>query len=398
MNEADNIRVLFLTIGVFDKGGISRYGRYQTRAFIEVVGRENLKVLSLRGPGRNDFEPLPLVDYHASDVNLISYIRIAIALVRYVFSFKPEVVWCGHLHLLPLCLMIRLMRPKVCVIVSVYGEELWSGRKWFHHRMLPRANLVVADCHFSREFVISDYRLSPEQVLVIWDCVDLEVFRPAERCQLLLGKFDIPTGPSLRYVLTLGRIERRTQYKGYDRLLDALARLNDPEAVVLFAGDGNDRERLQRRALQMGLEAQAIFLGSISDIELTGVYNLCDLFILASDRGEGRGEGIPLAVLEALACGKPVIVGDEDGSRESVLAGRNGRVVSPRDPDALVGAMREILNDESLRLEMGVSARRIGEEQFGYERFRNQTAVALQRALGSRADFMKEADVQVSAR
>jgi phosphatidyl-myo-inositol dimannoside synthase len=381
----DNIRVLFLTIGVFDKGGVSRYGRYQIRAFTEIVDRANLKVLSLRGPGRNDFETLPLVDYHADDVNFVSYVRMTLALIRYVFSFKPDVLWCGHLHLLPLCLLVRMMRLKLRLIVNVYGEELWSGRRWIHHRTLPRVDLVVADCHHSREFVINDYRLTPDQVVVIWDCVDLEVFRPDERRQRLLDKFHIPTSGSQRYILTLGRIEKRSRYKGYDRLLDALAQLDDPDVVVLFAGDGDDRERLQRQSLEMGLARRTNFLGPVSDTELTGVYNLCDLFVLVSDRSEGCGEGLPLAVLEALACGKPVIVGDEDGSSESVVDGRNGRVVSPRDSNALVEAMRDILNNEGLRLAMSVSARKIAEEQFGYRRFCDQTVGVLRRALGSQA-------------
>ena len=385
LNRMDNIRVLFLTIGVFDKGGISRYGRYQIRAFVEIVDRANLKVLSLRGPGRNDFEKLPLVDYHAYEVNLVSYVRMAFALIRYVFSFKPDVLWCGHLHLVPLCLLVRMMRLKLRLIVNVYGEELWSGRRWIHRHALSRVNLVVADCHYSREFVISDYQLTPDQVVVIWDCVDLEVFRPAERCQVLMDKFHIPTSASQRYILTLGRIEKRSRYKGYDRLLDALAQLDDPDVVVLFAGDGDDRERLQRRSLKMGLERRTNFLGPISDTELTGVYNLCDLFVLVSDRSEGRGEGVPLAVLEALACGKPVIVGDEDGSSEPVVDGRNGRVVSPRDSDALVEAMRDILNNEGLRSEMSVSARKITEEHFGYGRFCDQTVEVLRRTLGNQA-------------
>jgi phosphatidylinositol alpha-1,6-mannosyltransferase len=385
LNGTDNIRVLFLSIGLFDKGGISRYGRYQTRAFTEIMGRANLKVVSLRGPGRDNFETPPTVDYHADDISIVSYVRIALALLGYVFSFKPDILWCGHLHLLPLCLLVRLMQPKVRLIVNVYGEELWSGRGWIHHRTLPRADMVVADCHFSREFVISDYRLTPDRVLVIWDCVDLAVFRPAGRSPLLLNKFKIPTGPSHRYILTLGRIDKRSRYKGYDRLLDALARLDDPDVVVLFAGDGDDRGRLRRRSLEMGLASRTIFLGWISETELTGVYNLSDLFVLVSDRGEGRGEGLPLAVLEALACGKPVIVGDEDGSSESVVGGRNGRVVSARDANALTGAIHDILSNESLRLEMGVSARTIVEEHFGYGRFRAQTMGALQRALGLQA-------------
>jgi phosphatidylinositol alpha-1,6-mannosyltransferase len=127
LNATDDLHVLFLTIGVFDKGGISRYGRYQTQAFIEIMGRANLKVVSLRGPGRDNFETPPTVDYHAADISIVSYFRISLALLGYVFSFKPDVLWCGHLHLLPLCLLVRVIRPKVRLIVNVYGEELWSG-------------------------------------------------------------------------------------------------------------------------------------------------------------------------------------------------------------------------------------------------------------------------------
>jgi glycosyltransferase involved in cell wall biosynthesis len=127
----------------------------------------------------------------------------------------------------------------------------------------------------------------------------------------------------------------------------------------------------------MGLAQQTKFLGSVSDTELTGVYNLCDLFILVSERGEGRGEGVPLAVLEALACGKPAIVGDEDGSSESVVNGLNGRIVSPRDSAVLAEVVREILNNEGLRSEMSVFARKIAEERFGYGRFREQAASVL---------------------
>ena len=78
---------------------------------------------------------------------------------------------------------------------------------------------------------------------------------------------------------------------------------------------------------------------------------------MTQDRSDGRGEGIPLTPLEAAACAKPIIVGNEDGSREAVVEGVNGFIVSPRDPDALRGALEQLLVRDELRDSMGRAAR-----------------------------------------
>jgi phosphatidyl-myo-inositol dimannoside synthase len=253
-----------------------------------------------------------------------------------------------------------------------------------------RRDLVISDCHFSADFVTCDYAVARAKLQVVWDCVDLEKFRPRPRNAELMRRFGIPNDAGKRYVLTLGRIEKRSRYKGYDRLIDAVAALRDyPSIILLFAGAGDDLERLRQRTRAEGLEDRAFFLGSVPEDSLCEIYNLCDVFALVSDRGHGRGEGVPLAPLEAAACGKPIIVGDEDGSREAVVQGENGFIVSPRDPSALRQVLTDLLLRDEMRKAMGHAARLRIERYFGYETFREKTRRALTQLTA--ADSLRKA-------
>lgn len=369
------MRILFLGIGVFDKGGISRYCRYQIRALRELAGAENVNVMSLFPPGPNDFEEPFQADYHGRGIGLGSEGSYLANGANRAFAMRPAIVWSSHVRLLPAAWAARMAAIGGRLIANVYGRELWGRWQWAYRRLLSGADAVVSDCHFSRDFVVDDYGVKPERVRVIWDCVDLSRFRPQSRRTDLLEQFGIPSGAGLRYLLTLGRMEQATRYKGYDRMLDALETFKgNPNVIGIFAGDGDDRERLQRRAHEMGLEHKAFFIGSVPEAMLPDVYNLGDMFALVSERGHGKGEGVPLTPLEAAACGKPIVVGNEDGSREAVIDGENGRVISPRDPGAMRDAIATILLDDENRKRMGLAARARIEAEFSYEGFRNKTA------------------------
>ena len=127
------MRVAFLATGLFDKGGISRYGRYQIRALREILG-ERVQALSLLGPGSDDFEEPFKVEYHGRSGQLIDKAKFAWKALRTCFSWEPSIVWCNHLHLLPLALILRAFVPGVRLAVNVYGLELWSHRQWLHQR------------------------------------------------------------------------------------------------------------------------------------------------------------------------------------------------------------------------------------------------------------------------
>jgi phosphatidylinositol alpha-1,6-mannosyltransferase len=140
-----------------------------------------------------------------------------------------------------------------------------------------------------------------------------------------------------------------------------------PSARLVIAGTGNDQGHLQRLAQEEGISRQVIFTGAIEEDHLPYIYRYANVFSLVSDFGHERGEGLPLTPIEALACGAPVVVGDEDGSREAVDNERNGLIVSPRKPDDLTDALLRLLTeDPGLRRR---EARSVAEERFGYAAF-----------------------------
>lgn len=373
-----NRKVLYLATGVFDKGGIARYSRYQIRALRDLLGEEQVSVLSVLGPDANSFEDPFEVSYHGGGLSKRDKLAFLKAAVKHCIAVRPEVVWCNHLNLLPLALALRALRPGLKVALNVYGLELWSSRQWVHRHTLPRADLVVADCHFSGDYTRETYTVEQSRLRVLWDCVDTRRFSPMPRNSGLMKSLGIPEGESCRYVMTLGRMDAPSRYKGYDRLIDAIGSLREhPEFMALMVGTGDDRVRMERRVLEEGLAGRVFFLGSVTEGVLADVYNLCDVFVLVSDRGHGRGEGIPLTPLEAAACGKPIITGNEDGSQEAVVQGVNGYTVSPRDPSALARALTGLLTDDETRRRMGAAARARIEAEFSYEVFHAKTARCL---------------------
>jgi glycosyltransferase involved in cell wall biosynthesis len=138
-------------------------------------------------------------------------------------------------------------------------------------------------------------------------------------------------------------------YKGHDVVLDALARLADPPSLRL-AGGGAERDRLATRAAELGLAGRVEFLGAVAGAE--HLWAAAQFGVLASFQ-----EGLPNAVLEAMASGVPVVATAVGGVPELVDDGVTGLVVPPGDPAALAGAIDALAGDAALRVRLGAAAR-----------------------------------------
>lgn len=170
-------------------------------------------------------------------------------------------------------------------------------------------------------------------------------FRPAAvdtvRAALLPG---VP--PAAPLVACVGRLCRQ---KGQDVLLEAWPSVvrRVPGARLLLVGDGPQRDELRARAPE-----SVLFAGAVDDV--VPWYQAADLVVLPS-----RWEGMALAPLEAMACGRPVVLTDVDGARESLPPDLPPRcLVPPDDPARLADAMTELLLDPPLRESLGHQGRR----------------------------------------
>ncbi|MFF3334791.1 glycosyltransferase family 4 protein [Streptomyces sp. NPDC002888] len=182
---------------------------------------------------------------------------------------------------------------------------------------------------------------------VVPNGIDPECFRPVAAGTVRAGLAPLAgIDPDAPLAVCVGRLCRQ---KGQDVLLrawdDVVCKV--PDARLVLVGDGPDRERLRQEAPE-----SVLFVGAVTDA--APWYQAADVVVLPS-----RWEGMALAPLEAMACGRPVVVTDVDGARESLPPSFAARcLVPPEDPEVLAAAVTELLLDPPERESLGDRGRR----------------------------------------
>lgn len=192
------------------------------------------------------------------------------------------------------------------------------------------ADRVIAISDHAYEQLTTSYRLDEEDVEMIPHGVDTDWFYPRDEQHPAVD--DEKT--TLLYV---GRLGAR---KGLDLALRALAEVDDESVEFLIAGTGRHEESLRELARELGIADRVRFLGYVPDEDLPVLYSSADVFVLPS-----RYEGFGLVLLEAMACGTPVIGADAGGIPTAISDSEYGRVVE-RDIGELADAMSEFSNGD----------------------------------------------------
>ncbi len=211
-------------------------------------------------------------------------------------------------------------------------------------RILSRADGIIVTS--PRYLESSPYlRLFREKCTIIPLGVEVERFAsaPDDEVQAIRRCYGQPI------LLFVGKLR---YYKGIPYLLEAM---KDLEAKLLIVGSGPMEKEWRKLASDMGLDGKVFFLGEVEDDKLPAFYHACDVFVLPASH---RSEAFGTVLIEAMAAGKPVI-STELGTGTSWVNrdGETGLVVPPRDPKALAGAVKLLLEDKALRLRMGGKAR-----------------------------------------
>jgi glycosyltransferase involved in cell wall biosynthesis len=215
---------------------------------------------------------------------------------------------------------------------------------------------------------------------------------PAGRSRLLVNGVDsarvraLARAPLSREVLglaadalVLGTVARFDPVKGLDVLVRAFAQIlaRRPDAQLLLVGDGPEAPRLRELAGALGLAACVVFAGAVKDAA-RGLVAL-DLYVSASQR-----EGLPLALLEAMACGLPVLATRVPGNVDVVKDGVTGVLVPPGDPAGLARAAVELLEDPARRRALGEAGRERVESHFALSRLVTEMGDLYREAAGFR--------------
>ena len=237
--------------------------------------------------------------------------------------------------------------------------------------LIFRAQRVITVSEFNRRY-LSDLAgpfLPPGKILCLYNGVDLDIFKPppAE-----------PGAGEEPLVLAVGRLVEK---KGFDTLLEACSLLRDRGVGFRceIAGKGPLQGQLASRISEKGLNDRVWLVGPLPHGALLGKLRAAALLAAPCVVGkDGNRDGLPTVILEAMACGVPVVASSVTGIPEAVEHGLCGRLVPPGDPRSLADALADLLADAPLRARMGRAGRERAEALFDLKR----NVATLQTTLG----------------
>jgi hypothetical protein len=258
-----------------------------------------------------------------------------------------------------------------------HANDLFQRRELLK-RKLERAAFVACISHWHREM----YRkIAPadDTVYGIVRCgVDVQSWNPSP-----------PIAASGLHLLTVGRLVEK---KGIDSLIRVLS--GHPDWRLTIAGDGPEGPRLQQLAHQTNAADRIEFLGTVNNQKVRELLKSCDVFVLPCRRDSaGDQDGIPVALMEAMACGVPVVSGDLPTIRELITNGTSGLLVNnPADLGALTEAIQKLADAPTLRSTMGAAARADVEIEFALDANVTRLERLLERSISHKPAALAPAD------
>jgi len=242
-------------------------------------------------------------------------------------------------------------------------QWLLLPKRWSHHLLYrigsQRVDGIVAVSQDVRTAILDTMRGIPEQkISIICNCVDVHRYKEGfDRDEI---REQLGFEPHHQVGVVVATFKRQ---KGHQFLIDAAARLNSkfPDFHILFVGDGELREQLKNQVKDLHLENRIHFLGTRKDVP--AILSASDLFILPS-----LWEGLPMALIEAMASELPVVATDVSGTKQVMVDGTTGVLVQPGDSAQLVSAIERVLSNPSAAKAMGEASRKRVERLFSAQK------------------------------
>lgn len=235
------------------------------------------------------------------------------------------------------------------VVITARGTDV----TWIPRYARPRRQIQAAAASAAAIVTVSQalkgslvaMNVDPGKITVLRNGVDLDRFAPRDRASIRtrLGL----AGPVW---LTVGHL---VELKGIDIVIEALAQV--PDTTLLIAGEGPEERKLRQLVERLGLGARVRFVGAVPHTELCEYYNAADAMVLASSR-----EGMPNVVLEAMACGTPVVATAVGGIPELITDPVAGELMRERGPEALARAWSTLQARKPDRAATRAFAERLG--------------------------------------
>lgn len=327
--------------GIFEfKGGIQVYSAFLLDAFYKAYPSAKLSVFLKNDSAYSaQFFDSKAIQFHYGG-HFPSRLRtpaFAMELVASALKESPELILATHVNYTAVACWLKQFLGIPYWVVA-HGIEVWDLKDPKLIKGLRYADRILSVSEYTRQRLLSEQNLDPNQVVLLPNTFDHTRFQIAPKPDYLLHRYNLT--PDQPVMLTVGRLDAADRYKGYDQILQALPQIRQqiPNVHYLLVGKGKDRSRIEQLIASLNLQDYVTLAGFIPDSELGDHYNLCDVFAMPS-----KGEGFGIVYLEAIACGKPTLGGNQDGALDALKNGEMGALVNPDDIGEIADAISQLL-------------------------------------------------------
>lgn len=372
------MRILHVITSI-NRGGAENQLMYLVR--LQRAAGHEVMVAYLREEGewRDEMEGLGILVVDL-DMRARRVLRSAYRLRREIRSFVPDIV-NAHLQPAELCARLALLgtsRSSLPLVITKHNRKIFGrlpGQGMLARWTARRASAVISVSEsvkaLSDQIGISS---SAGRSVTIHNAIDLAPYdgRSRERSRELRRTWGIPDQE-----VVIGTAGRLLPVKAFHVLMKAFAAYSKRAkhgARLVIVGRGPLRGELERLARSLEIEEKVIFPGFREDIPV--VMGAFDVFALTSN-----SEGFPVAVMEAMAAGKPVVATRVGGVPELVLDGETGKLVPPCDPEAVTSALA-FFDEAANRQAFAAAGRRRVLSEYSLERMLRETMAVYQECLG----------------
>lgn len=283
----------------------------------------------------------------------LRYLKTVSALKQCIKEFKPDIV---HAHYASSYALLGSLAGFSPFVVSMWGSDVYSfPRVSPLHRYILKRNFKKADVLLSTSHCMArEASLYTDKEMTITPFgIDADKFVPMPSSK--------PNDE-----LVVATVKNLAYFYGIDTLIEAFGivcrRMPESNLKLLIAGGGTEKPQLEARCKELGIAGKVTFLGKIPNETIPELLSNVDVFVALS-----RKESFGVAALEAMACGKPVVVSDADGFLEIIENGKEGFIVPKENPEAAAEKIMQLLNDKVLASGIGQAARAAVVEKYSWK-------------------------------
>lgn len=249
----------------------------------------------------------------------------------------PEVLFAiPKQHLSKACLIMPGIENPLTISRYKWARKLAKIYDWFFFRKAKYASKIMAaaDKNAITSFIKrSKGTITPEKVHQFPTRYDATIFNVKDRSRLR-QEYGIDTSEIL--YITVGRLN---WFKGWKFMIDCLCKLDNPQAKLIFIGDGEDEAKILKYVKECGAEERVQLIGRKSLDIIADYLNMADAFIMGSYK-----EGWSTSLVEAVACGTPCVVTEFSSAEDMVEDGVNGWVIKERNEDEFTKRLKDVLS------------------------------------------------------